>query len=951
MNTHMAHSNLIEAYSLVRIQRWLLAAVSLFIFAAVIGQAVLSQEFLYSYSDDEYLNLLAARGFFTDFLSGSINANFFPLQNVNAISCGFIGLYDRWNEISSIPTHIMLAFTQAVLGIVFLIRFASLISNCRGRLLSIWAVLLVLFHPLFWQILFQSPSVMLQWICLTEILYGLNDGIRLKHNFFYFNFLLSWTGSIGLLLAVLFTMIPISMTLFTQWNQTSNHPGGSKPVWCAITPVAPALFIYLLLSAQWGVWGGPILSQYSTIFNELTMHKLWTGYWSAHSFHIVSMIANGLVDPVIPTYLVGFLSIVGLQVLIQFSSEPAQRVLGIALSITFAMLIVVTSFYSTTLIEPLVLLLPWIYLTACLGIEWAIRVYANGSLKWYCATAAALACYLILSWPPALETITNRIRYNYEICASIQRLLDQDARLLEQKTAIRFHPRVFSFLPTGSSVFPIGLKIETHTQNETGTQRGFHYDLRYSRAPYGIIWYSTYEEQTSQDNDRQSPQLPERWGKIVTPYYRQIDYRNLSVYTRSEETTELAVRWLHELYQDGEAVPFHFIEPPEEVRYDSSELNLHRVSDRTAKKNSGKRPTDPIGDFTKAQFDSETVSTRVGLAWNFENQDTNTEQIGKAFGAVLPTRQGEIGLRSIGSEIGKYHRSLGYLRSDPFYIEGDDLTLLANLPSDSTQTLFCLAVYQTTPRKTGTGMLKAEHILNRRQDVNLMEDTFYYIKPEDLSYTPDTLEGWRVVRFHDHNTNPGWQRIEWSIHPWKNKPALWMAVDAGRDGSIAIDQITQWKRPEGHYYDFEDGTYAGWSITGEAFGEHPATGPLGKQQPVFGYEGNYFINSYREGSDRFTGSMTTDRFLLKGDRMTFKIGGGDDVTLIYLALLIDGQIVLRATGQRSERLRTIRWDVSPWIGKQAQIQIADLSTDAWGHILVDDIRVKSTPRLLTSSTP
>jgi len=54
-------------------------------------------------------------------------------------------------------------------------------------------------------------------------------------------------------------------------------------------------------------------------------------------------------------------------------------------------------------------------------------------------------------------------------------------------------------------------------------------------------------------------------------------------------------------------------------------------------------------------------------------------------------------------------------------------------------------------------------------------------------------------------------------------------------------------------FDFESGTYEGWTIRGTSFSGAPASGPIGNRSPITGAIGKYFLNSYGGGSDRSTG--------------------------------------------------------------------------------------------------
>ncbi|MEU8470278.1 GH32 C-terminal domain-containing protein [Streptomyces sp. NPDC029006] len=52
-------------------------------------------------------------------------------------------------------------------------------------------------------------------------------------------------------------------------------------------------------------------------------------------------------------------------------------------------------------------------------------------------------------------------------------------------------------------------------------------------------------------------------------------------------------------------------------------------------------------------------------------------------------------------------------------------------------------------------------------------------------------------------------------------------------------------------------------------------------------------------------------------------------------LIVDGKVVRSATGSNSETLDWASFDMRPYAGKQAQIQIVDMNTAGWGHLLVD----------------
>ncbi|MCA8994763.1 MAG: glycoside hydrolase family 32 protein [Planctomycetaceae bacterium] len=142
--------------------------------------------------------------------------------------------------------------------------------------------------------------------------------------------------------------------------------------------------------------------------------------------------------------------------------------------------------------------------------------------------------------------------------------------------------------------------------------------------------------------------------------------------------------------------------------------------------------------------------------------------------------------------------------------------------------------------------------------------------------------------------------------------------------------------------DFESGTYSGWDITGDAFGDAPAEGALDNQMAVSGYRGKRLINSYYKG-DTSTGTATSSPFRIERPHIALLIGGGRDEQRLAVQLLVDDKIVRVATGDESEDLEWSSWDVKDLLGKQARVRIIDEATGGWGHINVDHIMQTDEP--------
>lgn len=150
--------------------------------------------------------------------------------------------------------------------------------------------------------------------------------------------------------------------------------------------------------------------------------------------------------------------------------------------------------------------------------------------------------------------------------------------------------------------------------------------------------------------------------------------------------------------------------------------------------------------------------------------------------------------------------------------------------------------------------------------------------------------------------------------------------------------------------DFEVGTLANWTATGDAFDFQPTQGdnPTARRrkQPSK-HQGNYWIGTYekyngkpglRPGQtqgDRPTGTLTSVSFVVSREEITFLIGGGKFPNKEYAALVVDSQEVKKTTGKGTETMHTVVWDVREFAGEQAQVVIKDLHTGGWGHVNAD----------------
>jgi hypothetical protein len=133
-------------------------------------------------------------------------------------------------------------------------------------------------------------------------------------------------------------------------------------------------------------------------------------------------------------------------------------------------------------------------------------------------------------------------------------------------------------------------------------------------------------------------------------------------------------------------------------------------------------------------------------------------------------------------------------------------------------------------------------------------------------------------------------------------------------------------------FDFESGSFEGWTAEGEAFGKAPATGAIHDQGPVSGFCGRRLANSFAAG-DRPTGRLLSREFEVTRACLRFFVGGGD--VDVCVRLLVEGKAAFEAMGACRDRLHAVLWDVGALRGKRARLEIRDDASGGWGHILAD----------------
>ncbi len=149
--------------------------------------------------------------------------------------------------------------------------------------------------------------------------------------------------------------------------------------------------------------------------------------------------------------------------------------------------------------------------------------------------------------------------------------------------------------------------------------------------------------------------------------------------------------------------------------------------------------------------------------------------------------------------------------------------------------------------------------------------------------------------------------------------------------------------------DFEARDYGAWKADGSAFLRGPARDAQLKELEIENARGHGVASSDVEG-DSPVGSLTSPEFKIERPYISFLIAGGGYEHHACLNLLVAGKIVKSATGWNSDRLVPASWDVRPFVGQAARIQIVDDARGTWGHINIDHIVQTERPERLPAVT-
>ena len=134
---------------------------------------------------------------------------------------------------------------------------------------------------------------------------------------------------------------------------------------------------------------------------------------------------------------------------------------------------------------------------------------------------------------------------------------------------------------------------------------------------------------------------------------------------------------------------------------------------------------------------------------------------------------------------------------------------------------------------------------------------------------------------------------------------------------------------------FEGDGFGDWQAKGHAFGLSPVHEKLDDMKNPFGNFANDAFALSAHGGNDSVGTLTSPEFKIEKDHILFLIAGGDTPHKTAVQLLVDGKVVLEATGKRSQQFTNVLWDVSKLKGQFGQIRMVDDAKGDWGFIAAD----------------
>jgi len=172
--------------------------------------------------------------------------------------------------------------------------------------------------------------------------------------------------------------------------------------------------------------------------------------------------------------------------------------------------------------------------------------------------------------------------------------------------------------------------------------------------------------------------------------------------------------------------------------------------------------------------------------------------------------------------------------------------------------------------------------------------------------------------------------------------AAWASASSGADqGVVPVDA-----KGVPLNLDFEAGTLKDWHAEGDAFAGNPVEGDAVSRRRgdmKSGHAGRFWAGSFERGGDPARGTLTSVPFPLARPYASFLIGAGSFATTRAEVVRLDnGVVIARASGDDTEDMKRVAFDLTPHVGREVFIRLVDDDTRGWGHVNFDDFRLHDT---------
>ncbi len=216
-------------------------------------------------------------------------------------------------------------------------------------------------------------------------------------------------------------------------------------------------------------------------------------------------------------------------------------------------------------------------------------------------------------------------------------------------------------------------------------------------------------------------------------------------------------------------------------------------------------------------------------------------------------------------------------------------------------------------------------------------------EPIDLYNSPEVVTT-GLINFGPQQLTEGKHRLVveiTGINPAAVKRHM-VGIDAVQ---LGIEQGVAPKKSDGASLNlnFEKGTLADWTATGDAFKGQPISGDAvarRRKDMRSQHAGQYWIGTFEVDGDRPQGTLTSEAFKVEHPYASFLIGGGDSAdTRVELVDKASGNVIAKYSGRNTENMRTVVVDLKAQVGREVFIRLIDNASGGWGHINFDDFQL------------